>query len=131
MKHIMYLVARNTRDIQMHIPVDIKKDGVKHINVFVKPKNMDSFYMIKKLEMCGLPVTGDVFPFPIPAKDAYKPVKKVQYVTLQDAYKPVQFNVKLKKGSAVEVYSKSKDKWMTGHIIKIKNGLICVAYGPG
>eukprot|EP01083_Nonionella_stella_P160221 523513_1 len=58
-----------------------------------------------------------------PVNDAYKPVKKVKKVQ--------NVKVKLKKGSAVEVYSNSKGKWMTGHIIKIKKGLICVAYGPG
>eukprot|EP01084_Bolivina_argentea_P075512 136890_1 len=42
---------------------------------------------------------------------------------------PKKPKLKLYIGLEIEVYSKSKNKWIEGKIIKIKNKLICVEYG--
>eukprot|EP01083_Nonionella_stella_P174924 607707_1 len=59
------------------------------------------------------------------SRNAYIPLTEI--TNAQSSTKPAE--QRLRVGTKVEVYSDSKDQWLEGTIIKMRNKLICIGYG--
>eukprot|EP01083_Nonionella_stella_P171639 586657_1 len=65
---------------------------------------------------------------PPPPLDAIPHMNKNIFATNSNINRKIKKTVQLRIGSAVEVYSKTKQSWIDGKICLIKGTLICIEY---